>query len=142
MIKKVCKYEGCESTKIWSKGFCKFHTPQKPLKKSFKPINKISEKGKIKKEEKKEYTLKQFDLFKEIYIEHLTKTCFECNRKVDGASSINFHHALYKSKYPKFALEKWNILLVCYECHEKTHTNLEKTPKIKEYTEKLKEKYL
>lgn len=136
--KKICLNCGNECY-MWSKNMCKicFHKLNPT-----KSIPKISEKGKIKKQEKKEYTEKQFELFKEIYEEHPTKRCFECDTWVDGKSSAQFHHCLFKSieKYKKYALEKWNILLLCETCHTQVHTDSSKTVKVNKYTEELKEK--
>ena len=81
---KTCSIEGCNYP-CWSKGLCKSHAPKKPLKKSFKLINKITERQKEKNVIKKELTIQQFEMFREIYKEHPTKRCYECNCKVDGA---------------------------------------------------------
>lgn len=143
---KLCAC-GCGQTgRIWSKGVLKQcflkSNPTKSIKKSYS-VKKISAKGLEKKKEKAEYTEKQFELFKEIYAEHPSKKCYECNRWVDGQSSSQFHHILFKSiqKYKKYALEKWNIVLLCTDCHSQVHLDVNKTPKVKELTEQIKEKY-
>ena len=137
---KTCSVENC-SYPCWSGGLCKMHTPKKPLKKSLKPINKITEKQKEKNVVKKENTLKQFEMFREIHKEHSTKRCFECNCKVDGASSAQFHHILFKSAYPEYRLEKWNIVLLCETHHNQVHTDITKTPKVNVLTKEIKKKY-
>ena len=137
---KTCSIEGCNYP-CWSKGLCKSHAPKKPLKKSFKPINKITEKQKEKNVIKKELTTQQFEMFREIYKEHPTKRCYECNCKVDGASSVQFHHILFKSAYPQYRLEKWNIVLLCETHHNQVHTDVTKTPKVNALTKEIKQKH-
>lgn len=137
---KTCSIEGCNYP-CWSKGLCKSHSPKKPLKKSFKLINKITERQKEKNVIKKELTIQQFEMFREIYKEHPTKRCYECNCKVDGASSVQFHHILFKSAYPQYRLEKWNIVLLCETHHNQVHTDVTKTPKVNALTKEIKEKH-
>ena len=137
---KTCSIEGCNYP-VWSKNLCKSHAPKKPLKKSFKPINKITERQKEKNVVKKELTIQQFEMFREIYKEHPTKRCYECNCKVDGASSVQFHHILFKSAYPQYRLEKWNIVLLCETHHNQVHTDVTKTPKVNALTKEIKEKH-
>jgi len=137
---KTCSIEGCNYP-CWSKGLCKSHAPKKPLKKSFKPINKITERQKEKNVIKKELTIQQFEMFREIYKEHPTKRCYECNCKVDGASSVQFHHILFKSTYPQYRLEKWNIVLLCETHHNQVHTDITKTPKVNALSKEIKQKH-
>lgn len=137
---KTCSIEGCNYP-VWSKNLCKSHAPKKPLKKSFKPINKITEKQKEKNVIKKGLTIQQFEMFREIYKEHPTKRCYECNCKVDGASSVQFHHILFKSAYPQYRLEKWNIVLLCETHHNQVHTDVTKTPKVNALTKEIKQKH-
>lgn len=145
--KKICCC-GCNKEGIiWAKGLLKECflrlNPPKTIKSKKKSIKKINEKSLIKKESKKKYTEKQFELFKEIYKEHPTKKCFECGKPVNGESSAQFHHLLFKSieKYKKFALEKWNICLLCENCHSQVHLDSSKTPKVQKLTNELKEIY-
>lgn len=136
---KKCKQEECESTRIWSKGFCRFH-----FLKEFppKPIKKVSEKGKVKKEQKKEYTKKQFEFFLEIWKER-EHICFETGAYLGKEPlSTMFHHCLFKSSHPQFALLKENIVLLHPDVHSQVHTDSSKTPKVEEYTKKLKIKLL
>ena len=141
--KKFCKSCGNECF-LYSRGRCKICASKedaKPLKKSFKPINKITERQKEKNVIKKELTTQQFEMFREIYKEHPTKRCYECNCKVDGASSVQFHHILFKSTYPQYRLEKWNIVLLCETHHNQVHTDVTKTPKVNALTKEIKEKH-
>lgn len=154
MIKsKVCIVEGCKQSRF-SSGYCKFHQSlrtdkSRNLKNSSrnllnpwkKPIKKISEKGLIKRELKKEYTKTQFKLFQEFYDNHLEKTCFECNSKINELRSYNVHHCLPKAKYKEIALDSKYWLLLCLECHSKVETLLDSAPKVKEYTIKLLKNY-
>lgn len=146
MIKrKKRKCLGCENDDfIFSWGKCKKcydKEHKKPLKSKKKAILKISERGKVKKQEKKEYTEKQFELFREIYSEHPTKRCYECNKLVNGESSAQFHHLIFKSSRPDLALVKENICLICENCHSQVHLDSSKTPKLQQLTERIKEKY-
>lgn len=42
------------------------------------------------------------------------ENCFADGRRV----KIDGHHAFFKSKYPELAKEKWNIVMLCHECHQ------------------------
>ena len=143
---KKCKL--CERA-VFSKGYCLFHSPKKPLKKGNSKLKKggrikpISEKGLKKKEEKKEYTKKQWEFFLKIWNErpHIS---FESGLPIYGEPlSTMFHHCLEKGidKYKKYALEDWNIVLLLPDEHQQVHSNISQMPKVKAYTEKLKETY-
>ena len=70
--------------------------------------------------------------------------CYETNKVMDGRYRENtcvYHHILEKSKYPEYALEEWNIVIVHPDTHAQIHSNIYKCPKIKKLTEKLKEEY-
>mgnify|MGYP003467327390 CR=1 FL=1 len=56
-------------------------------------------------------------------------------------NSCVYHHVLLKSKYPQYALEEWNIVIVHPDAHTQVHSNIRKCPKIMELTEKLKEEF-
>lgn len=141
MIKsKKCNVEGCRQSRF-SSGFCKSHQSLNTTKPP-KSLKKISEKGIVKKKEKKEYTQKQFKLFEEFYELHQTKRCFECNKIIFQLTSCNVHHCLPKHLYKSIALDTSYWVLVCFDCHQSTETNINNTPKIKEHTVKLKEIYL
>lgn len=151
MIKnsKKCKYEGCKSTKIWSKGFCRFHTSYQPIKKSNKPIKKYSTKGLEKKEKKKEWLnelhkweLKLWDSLedKNEYV-YCYETSKPMHKSIYRENLCIYSHCLPKSKYPQFAMEKWNILIVLPEIHSLWESNPQKCLKMWTYTEKIKEKY-
>ena len=91
---------------------------------------------------KRDYTQKQFKLFGEFYDLHPTKTCFECGRIISQLTSCNVHHCLPKSRFVEIALDWTYWVIVCFDCHQSTETNINNTPKIKEHTIKLKKRYL
>jgi len=143
---KKCKYEGCKSTKIWSKGFCRFHTPKTPLKSSNKllkksgNIKKISERGLVVKEKKKEYTILQTQMFLEIWSKN-PHICQSCNKYL-GEEPLNlyFDHLIEKSGRKDLALIKENIFICCGDCHSRK-TNGFPTEKHKKAIEEAKIKY-
>lgn len=142
------KKKQCSSCKndsyIFSKGRCKSCSTKedaKSIKKSNKPIPKYSVKGLLNKEKKKEYTIKQFEMFDELWKER-SHYCYETNQFLGYEPlSTMFHHCLFKSKYPEYALIKENIVLLHPDVHAQVHVDSSKTPKVREYTQKLKEKY-
>lgn len=145
---KTCKIEGCKN-KVWSKNLCLIHTPKKPIKKGNKQLKKSylskkpTERGLKLKEEKKEYTEKQWEFFLKIWTER-PHYCFESGQFLGYEPlSTMFHHILPKgqNKYKKYALEEWNIVLLDPNIHSLVETNISKCPKVKEYTEKLKKIY-
>jgi hypothetical protein len=145
---KKCEVEGCDFP-IFGKKCCKKHYPKTPLKKTSKLLKKSylskqpTEKAIAKKEEKKEYTQKQWQFFLKIWNSR-PHVSFESGLPIYGEpTSTMFHHCLEKGieKYKKYALEDWNIVLLLPSEHNQVHTDISKTPKVKEYTEKLKEKY-
>lgn len=147
---KTCSIEGCNYP-VWSKNLCKSHAPKKPLKKSFKPINKITEKQKEKNVIKKEKTKVLHQFFLDLWDERADKNgcirCFETDIYMSPTiyreNSCCYHHILEKSNpnYKQYALEKWNIVIILPDVHNQVHANIEFTPKIKKLTEKLKSKY-
>ena len=133
--KKICL--GCNTPQyIFSWGKCKT-CYNKEYK---KPIKKISERGKILKEKKKEYTKLQFELFQEIWNER-KHNCQSCGFWLGNEpKSIFFDHLIEKSKRKDLALIKENILLVCENCHS-CKTMGFPTAKHLEYINKVKEIY-
>lgn len=86
-------------------------------------------------------------LFKKIWDEREDEQgncyCFETGRTLYGSTYRNltncYHHVLEQgqTKYPEYAKVKKNIIIVHPEVHLRTHQDIDKTPKIKEYREKL-----
>ena len=73
--------------------------------------------------------------------------CYETNIPLSRAqyrgNSAIYHHLLEKGrdKYKQYSMEPWNLIIVHPSTHSQVHTNIDKCPRIKELTLKLKEKY-
>jgi hypothetical protein len=66
------------------------------------------------------------------------KRCYETGEALKNPPlSTYFHHVLPKSKYPEYRLCDWNIVLLKPEVHEQAELNINKTPKVKEYKQRL-----
>lgn len=117
--KKFCKSCGDECF-LYSRGRCKACASKedaKPLKKSFRPIKKVSEKQKEKNIVKKELTIQQFEMFREIW-EEREHICQSCGKQLYGEPlSLYFDHLLEKSQYKELTLVKENIYICCGDCH-------------------------
>ncbi len=140
---KPCSEEGCNAPS-WSKGKCRVHgnnttsLQKAPLKKG-KSINRQSEKYKAGKEDRIENGRKMIELFDKIWSER-PHYCFETGAYLgEECLTTMMHHCLYKGidKYKIYALEEWNIVIIHPDVHNLTHANIDKTPKIKAYTEQL-----
>lgn len=145
---KQCKYEGCESTKIWSKGFCRFHTPKTPLKSSKSPIKKSGsikkitdkqiEKNKLKAEKTKRLHKWFIDEiwnkrphYSEIsgrYLGEEPNTCF-------------FHHVFCKSSHEDLEFIAENIIVLTPDEHTTVEANPTKFEEVNKRREYLKQKY-
>jgi 5-methylcytosine-specific restriction endonuclease McrA len=69
-------------------------------------------------------------------------TCFETGRYLgETPSTLFFHHVLRKSTYPEFRYSEWNIVILHPDVHQQVESNMDKCPKVKQYTEELKQKY-
>lgn len=115
---KKCKHEGCKSTKIWSGGFCRFHTSYQPTKKSNKPIKKHSKKGLENREKKKENTKLVHEAMYNWWLKQPKNECMSCGCKLPK----EFHtwmvdHLLEKSKYQQFDKDERNFFFCCLDCH-------------------------
>ncbi len=128
---------------------------KKPYKLKKSPLRKISERGLIKKEEKKEQAIKRRQMFLEIWHEREVSmegegyvSCFETgvklSRRIFMENTCCYHHILEKqdNKFPQYDLCKWNIVILHPDVHSQVHTNIEKTPKVNAKTEELFEKHL
>jgi len=149
--KKICK--GCKTEQfIWKSGFCKNCSgktfKRKPIKKSYLS-KQPTEKAIAKKEEKKIWLEElhnwEFALFDKQKDEKGYCYCFETGTPMHESvykwNLCIYSHCYPKSKYPELAMEEWNLLIVLPEIHSQWELNKNKTPKMKEYTEKLEEKY-
>lgn len=122
MKNKKCKNEDCKSTKIWSKGFCRFHFLQEypPT-----PLAKVTERSKIKSIEKAEKTKELHKWFLELWDKRCDESgnckCFECGkllkREQYRENSACYSHILPKSKYEEIAMLEENTQIVHPNCH-------------------------
>jgi len=145
MKKKTCKIEGCKGG-IWSKNLCSYH-----FKIEFppKPIKKISEKGKIKKEEKKKWFIELHQFYIDLWDKRADKNgnvkCFETgvlmSHTVYKYNLCCYSHQIPKSQRPDLALNEDNILLVLPDIHSQWEADPTKCPNMYKYTEKLKKQY-
>lgn len=121
-----------------------------PLKSSGKGLKKGSCKIKVKPktEEQKAVQEEQFEKDKEFYMSiwnnmPLPRRCFETGKLLPSEPNLMlFHHCLPKSQFESYRHKEWNIVVVLAEVHAMTHSDDSKTPKIKQYTEELKQKHL
>lgn len=144
---KLCKCGCGKLGRIWSKGLLRecFYKLNPPKKIQYK-----SAKQKIKEIEKKERTKKLHNWFLELFDKHCLEDengkyviCFETGKKLyEQYYKFNtsiYHHALEKSKFPEFEFEEWNIIFLSPEVHNQVHTDINKTPKVKQKTLELNE---
>lgn len=81
------------------------------------PLKKQSEAKKAKLKEEREETKKMWMFFLEIWVER-PHWCVVCNAPLYGQPvSAFFDHLLEKHLYPEYKFEKWNIAVVCLNCH-------------------------
>lgn len=71
--------------------------------------------------------------------------CFETGKKlyreVYRMNSCCYHHLILKSKRPDLALMEENIVIIHPSVHAQVHSDIDKTPKVKELTNLIKEKF-
>lgn len=121
-----------------------------PLKKKGNSFLKSGGKIKVKPktEEQKEERQKLYEIDKAFYLSiwesmELPRRCFETDKLLPSEPLLTmFHHLLYKQVYPEYRHSKWNIVVILPEVHSQTHTDSDKTPKIKALTLELKQKCL
>lgn len=90
-----------------------------------KPIKKVSDKQKIKNQEKKEQTRLRHEMFRDIWSKLNRRNCWSCGKYLgDEPLSIYFDHLIEKSKHPELDLVEENIYICCENCHtDKTNGN-------------------
>lgn len=130
---RVCSFTGCTWPRF-SKGLCRQHWQQA----YGKTLRKVSKKGAVKKQLKKEL-VEQDKLFYLSVWEKQPHVCYECGCFLREPLMSTFHHLLYKSVFPEFRHCTWNIALVCNDCHNQHHANPDKTPRITAEMNRLKE---
>jgi hypothetical protein len=85
---------------------------------------------------------KDRDFYKRIWRER-PHVCYETGtRLAEVSSTLFFHHVLPKRLYPQYRYCDWNIVLLRPDIHALVESSLDKAPKVKQYTEELKQKYL
>jgi 5-methylcytosine-specific restriction endonuclease McrA len=98
----------------------------------------------------KDYTTEELHaLFREIWDEREDAEgycyCFETGTPMPGwryrNNTMCYDHVLPKSKWPQYALKRWNIVILLPEVHtQKTH-DIDKTPAVKALRDKLLERH-
>lgn len=146
---------------IDGKKYCKSCTlklePPKPIESSpikFKVnvIKKISDKQRVKIEEKKALLEKDKEFYLSVwrhrfmYYGSVTQEwnyfthprCEVCEKTLPFEPNLTyFHHILEKRNYPELRHEQKNIAIVCPECHNKYETMPDMVPYLKQKREEL-----
>lgn len=110
-------------------------------------IRKVSDKQRLRNEQKSNETKEMHNLFREIWDEREDETgfcyCFETGIPMHGSTyrgnTCCYDHVLEKGEnsYPEYKMVKRNIVIIHPDVHTlKTH-NIDKCPKIKAYRELL-----
>lgn len=152
-MKKCAGFDGIEHEayiykNIEGKKYCKSCTfklePQKPIFK-ITAIRKVSDKQKIKIEEKKEllekdkefymsvwrsrFMSKCYDGFLEDWIYHTAPRCQCCSYILPKEPNLMFfHHILEKRNYPELRHTPENIAILCTNCHNRYETMPDQVP--------------
>lgn len=110
-----------------------------PLKRSQKPLKRTP----LKRKYKRKSRFKEDVEFYTLIWQSRPHVCFETDVDL-GSEPRNymFHHVLEKEKYPEFRHEPWNIVLVTWDVHNQVHSNIDKTPRIKELRQDLLNQYV
>lgn len=134
MATKICSRDDCDYP-VFSKGFCRYHYPRKPIK-------KVSNRSIVKKEIKKQTVDTDFlfylYLWNNCLLDYHNHYCYECGKGLSQPLLNQFHHLLYKASYPDCRYWIENICILCGDCHNRHHNNTDKTPKVKQLTETIK----
>lgn len=151
---------GCEQEQyiyknIGGKKYCKSCTFKlEPPKLTFKVtvIKKVSEKQKLKVEEKKELVERDKEFYLKCWSDrfmykeseigygqyHSEPRCEVCNKFLTYEPNLTyFHHILEKRNYPELRHEPKNIAIVCTECHNRYEVMPDMVPKLVERRNKL-----
>jgi len=121
---KKCKSEGCKND-VFSHHYCKWHQSERTDDKAMglknvvsktKPIPRTTIKAKFKAPSG------QLECFKSIWSEreHVSELSGD---KLMIFDIYNFHHILTKQSYPKFLLNKDNIILLTRREHRLVHAH-------------------
>jgi hypothetical protein len=134
-MEKVCTWPLCPCRATGE--YCS----NKPEPKKKKGLKKVSEKG--KKQRKLDLALLNTDavVYLDIWQER-PHVCQCCKNKLTTASRFMFHHCLPKRYYDAYRHAKWNILILCSDCHTSWESNPDNQPGITEYTIKIYIQYV
>lgn len=120
-------------------------------------IKKVSEKQKIKIEEKKEQVQKDILFYLKLWEKKFSldreglptydywkwPTCEVCGKRLSLEPNITyFHHILEKRNFPDLRHVEWNIAILCFECHSKYETMPDLVPYLKMKRDELLDKVL
>lgn len=110
-------------------------------------IKRVSEKQREKNKKKAKETEEMHQFFKAIWDEREDESgycyCFETGRALPGnqfrSNTCCYDHVLEKNEraYPQYRMVKKNIIIVHPDVHTMKTNNIDKTPRIKKYREKL-----
>lgn len=141
---KTCKYvdksDKCCTRPVFGGNFCSWHQFARTDKKP-KATKKVSTRQKKKLAAKAVVSAQDRLFWVEIWDER-PHVDFETGAFLGNEPlTLFFHHVLAKrpTAFPQYRFCKWNIILVSWETHSKAEGDLDNVPKIKEYTEKLKQ---
>mgnify|MGYP003330821631 FL=1 len=138
---RKCEIEDCEYP-VFGKNRCKKHYPKSN-------INKVTERGLVKKAEKKERTEKLIQFYLDLWDERADKNgnvhCFESDTLLSHTIYKNniccYSHQISKKLRPDLAVNKENVLIIHPDIHTKWEADPKSCKRMYRYTEKLKEKY-
>lgn len=110
-------------------------------------LRRVSEKQKEKNRVKAQETGELHQLMREIWDEREDEAgfcyCFETGQPLDGvkyrSNTCCYDHVLEKSVYPQYKMVKRNIVILHPDVHTLKTGDVEKTPKVKAYRDKLLE---
>jgi hypothetical protein len=103
-----------------------------------KPIKKVSSKRKEKLMDMKIMHKNDAAFYLEIWQERQHIDYEDQKTEITSFSILHFHHVLEKRNYPEYRHCKWNIVLLTWQHHDQVTLNIDKLPRVKAYTEKLK----
>jgi hypothetical protein len=82
------------------------------------------------------YRILQNQMFSQIWREREHR-CVISKIPLIGGRTYMFHHILAKQSFEKYALCKWNIMILHYDVHNMYETNPDTVPQIHEYRAQL-----
>lgn len=108
-------------------------------------LRKISKKQSVKNKEKASRTEELHQLFLDIWDEREDEEgyvyCFETGKHLYGplyrGNTCCYDHVLEKSKYPQYAMNRKNIVILHPDVHAQKTQSIDRTPRVKKYREEL-----